>query len=629
MATRRWSSKRMRIRSGLFCGSIYWVLLVSGRVSVPKPLSQIQRSTRWLLQGLSPRTSFGGFGLKRNPLVSLDLSTEEIVSSLNRAIPPKWVESVVDQAFEDVGSYVAGERDEFELTIRADEQAVAVVTEIKSLLRKSDAHGLLFDELVGPVVEEALGEKMPLALDITSERLTASIRRVVPPEWAHDQVEALLDEVTPYAVGERESFEISVELADRVEVALEEVKRLLREAGVYDLGYDDVIDPALENSLGEGVALPFGFDVTRQEIVSVLRRVAPADWVRQQAEMVIDEATPYLTGKTETFTVDVSLADNKRRARDVMAEMVRTKLNRAVEGLSECTADQRMSRVTFGAIIRIPDCIPPGIQSDELVKQIESSIVSGVESQVLGRVPDSVQFTDSLLRQVLIQAGAEENIDLLDDVRELMRDGWVYTDRDLREDLRQNFRRVWEGEDLIEAVDNVRGFLKDGWTYTERDLRKDIADGVDEVSLEDFDSARNVLGWVQNLRLLIYLPLLVVLVAIGFLGGRSWPARFAWAAASLAVVSGVVFVASGPVVDAVARPHLDNVKEMAFGGIGLNGEFQNTERLVADKTFEIAQSVVRGFASGIAIKSLIFLIVGILGLGISLGWGKIKVLARR
>ena len=40
------------------------MLLVSGRVSVPKPLSQIQRSTRWLLQGLSPRTSFGGFGLR-------------------------------------------------------------------------------------------------------------------------------------------------------------------------------------------------------------------------------------------------------------------------------------------------------------------------------------------------------------------------------------------------------------------------------------------------------------------------------------------------------------------------------------------------------------------------------------
>ena len=40
------------------------MLLVSGRVSVPKPLSQIQRGTRRLLQGLSPRTSFGGFGLR-------------------------------------------------------------------------------------------------------------------------------------------------------------------------------------------------------------------------------------------------------------------------------------------------------------------------------------------------------------------------------------------------------------------------------------------------------------------------------------------------------------------------------------------------------------------------------------
>ena len=76
MATRRWSSKTMRIRSGLFCGSIYWVLLVSGRVSVPKPLSQIQSSTRWLLQGLSPRTSFGGFGLS----TPLEPSAETFVS---------------------------------------------------------------------------------------------------------------------------------------------------------------------------------------------------------------------------------------------------------------------------------------------------------------------------------------------------------------------------------------------------------------------------------------------------------------------------------------------------------------------------------------------------------------------
>ena len=43
------------------------MLLVSRQFSVPKPLSQIQRSTLWLLQGLSPKSSFGGFGLRGTP----------------------------------------------------------------------------------------------------------------------------------------------------------------------------------------------------------------------------------------------------------------------------------------------------------------------------------------------------------------------------------------------------------------------------------------------------------------------------------------------------------------------------------------------------------------------------------
>ena len=50
------------------------MLLVSGRVSVPKPLSQIQRSTRWLLQGLSPRPSFGGFGVRAGKFFDGDTS---------------------------------------------------------------------------------------------------------------------------------------------------------------------------------------------------------------------------------------------------------------------------------------------------------------------------------------------------------------------------------------------------------------------------------------------------------------------------------------------------------------------------------------------------------------------------
>ena len=55
MATSRWSSKTMRIRSGWLRGSIYWVLLFRDCFAATKPLSQIQRSTLWPLQDATKR----------------------------------------------------------------------------------------------------------------------------------------------------------------------------------------------------------------------------------------------------------------------------------------------------------------------------------------------------------------------------------------------------------------------------------------------------------------------------------------------------------------------------------------------------------------------------------------------
>ena len=60
MATRRWSSNAIWMRSGWLRGSIYWVLLFA----VSKPLSQIHRSTLLPLQDTDPTPSFGGFGLR-------------------------------------------------------------------------------------------------------------------------------------------------------------------------------------------------------------------------------------------------------------------------------------------------------------------------------------------------------------------------------------------------------------------------------------------------------------------------------------------------------------------------------------------------------------------------------------
>ena len=65
LLTRRWSSKAMRMRSGWWRGSIFWVLVLWDRFFAAKPLSQMRRSTFLPLQDANPTPSFGGFGFSR------------------------------------------------------------------------------------------------------------------------------------------------------------------------------------------------------------------------------------------------------------------------------------------------------------------------------------------------------------------------------------------------------------------------------------------------------------------------------------------------------------------------------------------------------------------------------------
>ena len=69
--------------------------------------------------------------LDENPLVTSGLSTEEIVSSVNRAIPPEWVQGQVEAALDEVTPYLVGEKDSFTVTVRAGAQVATMVDEVQ------------------------------------------------------------------------------------------------------------------------------------------------------------------------------------------------------------------------------------------------------------------------------------------------------------------------------------------------------------------------------------------------------------------------------------------------------------------------------------------------------------------
>ena len=262
-------------------------------------------------------------------------------------------------------------------------------------------------------------------------------------------------------------------------------------------------------------------------------------------------------------------------------------------------------------------------QIEDFLVRIENGLANSVATSVVGAIPDSVTFTDTALRETLGRAGAAENIVLLDDVREIIGRGWTYTDRDLREDIFE----VW-GDNGVKRLDDARDFLTDEWSYTEADFRADIVEAGDPDTLRDFDRGRDILKWAKRLRLLTYVPVILVLVAIGFLGGRSWSHRIGWAAAFLVAASALIFIVSGPANSSSIESRLDSAWNDAVSEIDFNGDFPITESLVRDKILETAQSTADGFASGIAVKSLILLAIGLVALGVAVGW-RVLVESRR
>ena len=564
--------------------------------------------------------------LDENPLVSSGLTTGDLVAALNRAFPPEWVQSVVEQVLDEPGDYITGERDDFSTTIQAGDRVVLVVEEFKTLTRQADAYNLLFEQVIFPNIEDALETELPFGIDVTAERVAEAVRRVVPPEWVQANVEAALNAVTPYAVGETDTFEVEVQLSERVDVALEEIKSILLESDAYDLVYDEVVEPIIKDALGPTVALPFNITISRVEITDALREVAPAQWVQEQAELIVDATGQYMTQETDSLNIDIDLRDNKIAARDVLVRLAREQFDRVANDLPACSNSQLGSLVTSG-LISLPECMPSGGTAIEdqvrrvvadTIRSLQGQIEDAIDTAVLAQIPDTLTFTDQTLKDQLAASGASDNADLLDDVRRIIGEGWTYTDQDLRADLLD-----FDSQDSVDLLDDVRSFLSDGWVFTEQDLREQIGD-VDPDVLANLDDGRRIFKQARTWRFLVYLPVLILMVIIAFLGGRTWPGRVAWAAAYLTISAAAIWITFGPVYSALSGEGIDRARQEAIDSIEPNHDFANTQALIIDKAIDTGAFIIDGFAAGVATNAIIVFVIGMLILSAAIVWPRLS-----
>jgi len=550
-----------------------------------------------------------------NPIIEQSgLSDEAIVSSINTIVPADWLQSNFESTVTGVGDYVTGKTDEFTISIPVDERVQAASNQITFVLNESDIYKMVMENQVRPVVSQASKNELPFDVSVNEDQLMASIQKIISKAWLTGQIDSVLGEVVPYAVGSEDTFSIVVKVDDRIEVAVAEVKSLMAEANAYEALFEGSIAPNISSSIGSSAKLPYGIEITDEEISSIIKKTAPPSWMQKTTESILDNATPYLVGKTDEFTISINIEPNKEEAVSDLMALAEQKLNTKLADLPDCDTDEVVN-ILNNPVAGLPSCYPadPSLkqQMQSFTRSYVTTVISAVRPQIINTIPNSIDFDQNSLRQVV----PAKALDSFDQGRDIVRDGYTFTEKDL-----ENLIKQGAGDNSWNQVSKVRDSLSKGIQYNERDFRIHIetvtADGGQTLSM--LDQVRGILKLVHMFNMAVYIPTLLIAAIVGFLGGRGWIQRLMWAAITMLVASILVYAIWGPVYSSIAEPilhvQIDQIASQASGQIA--PQFLATESLVVQQVTNIGKIAISKFISGISGTALI---TSILSLAIIVG----------
>ena len=320
----------------------------------------------------------------------------------------------------------------------------------------------------------------------------------------------------------------------------------------------------------------------------------------------------------------MSLVENKRLAHGALTRFVERKIQARIDRLPVCRTAEEARSALGGGFGRLPSCVPPNVDPGRILDALSIDLDAEVTRLVLDQFPDSVPFSQAQFRDALADGGAAGNVARLDDVRSLLRDGWTYTEDDLREDLTAR-----GNEAVYDALQDARSAMADGWTYTSADFTEDVIESAGADAMAEIDRGRSAIAAARTFRWLLFLPAVLLLAGVGLLGGRDWPGRVVWGAASLIVCAAAVAVLSGLVYPAVASGLIDEARWQAIGEIDPADDYAGTGRLVAGKAFDVIESVSDALAAGVTVSSLVLAVAAAVVVAAVVNRDRIAALVRR
>ena len=473
------------------------------------------------------------------------------------------------------------------------------------------------DSQIKPLTANTVQEEWPLGIKVSEERLLIAIKAVATKQWVSKQADNALDEIIPYLVGEEDNFSFLVLFDDRIKIASSEFKSILSETDYYNLVYSELVSPVIKSAIGEITVLPHEVELSESEINDILKTVAPPEWVEEQAEYAIDELVEYLVGDKETLNFSIDISENKELAVDSLVAMAIEKFDEKLELLPDCSEQDLMTLLTSSNLNTLT-CYPSesGMRSriKDLTDQYRTDVLNSIRPRIIDSIPDEIELNENILEKQSIAGGAVS--ETLIEIRELIVDGWEFTDEDL-ETMLINLG----GEKSWEQFQQVRTIISNGINYSNYDLEEDLIESGNDQSIETIGLSRKYLGIAQNLKFFVYAPSILLAIIIGLIGANTWSARLAWSSSAVIIASFVVWLVWGPIFNSVALPIIET--ELAsVGQTSLENidQYNRTSSLLIEKIQEILVVTTNSLTKGIAISGLATMFISFIVLGITIMW---------
>ena len=538
--------------------------------------------------------------------LGVNLTTAEIVAGIQTTLPPDWIQREVELAIDDALPYLTGKTDTLSLSVDLAGRADVALLVIRDLVSGIDLHAALFDETIPQAIEDELGTEVDIALGVTltAEEVSAALARVITPSLMQSLQSQAVDELGPYLIGRSDTFTFTIPLSDQVDAAQQEFNRILERVDLQPYILDEVLEPALDEFIVNGVELPLGVIITREEIRQAMEEALTPAWVDQQTDSLVNGIVPYLTGQTDEFTVSVPVRDRISAAVEILTTTVDQKYAALLASLPPCTSSQIVAIALGNADPATLLCTVPGLTIESLKSALGVDPLTFLGQSITDQLPSTVLFTE---QDLLATISGTEAGEVLEDVRMTIRNGWSFDEIDLREVL------TVQDPDSLETLDNIRETIRDGWDWTEDDLLELVYD-ADSLNYsqdrDDFDDIRGYINRAQSWTLALPLMSLVLLGIIGFTGGRKWITKLGWAAGALFISAAVVLVVSGPLYDSFAKDQLEE-----WRADRLIGTDSPRDELLINKGFDTGIQIGDAFLSGIQSRALLLLLVGGVAMG--------------